>query len=254
MANKRQQRKMDKKAYNFIVKNKNTNLGYILPTPSEYKKMTRVQKNFYNEKISQLQSKNELKSAHAIGGILQHGSRINPDEHGLTPQHSERVRNVRDLAGKLTEFIVPIAERDGFKEQHKYLYNSSSFNRRDYRTRMGEAFNELVEDETKKEYEDRMGKDHTQHALDTSNEYITQELRNLDCYEAENQKGTIVYDPNAEPTSGHGSGKLAYFTYDNVNDVKDMLAQQAFAKTEDLMLRAGKSEKWGDKGALDLFG
>lgn len=105
MPNKRQRRKLEKQTLNFIIKNKDKNLGYVLPTAGEYKRMTRAQKNFYNEKIQQLQHKQEWKRNEALGGILL-GSPI---------QDGDRIVIIEDVttAGTSIEETLPIIRRQG---------------------------------------------------------------------------------------------------------------------------------------------
>lgn len=139
MANKRQRRKLEKQTLNFIIKNKDKNLGYVLPTPGEYKRMTRAQKNFYNEKIRQLQHKQEWKQNEALGGIIIHGAKYDNDKTGLTRNHAERIRNVGYLASSLSEYVRPLEDEYGFKNEADDLFRDSQFNRRDIRYRTGVA-------------------------------------------------------------------------------------------------------------------
>lgn len=253
MANKRQRRKLEKQTLNFIIKNKDKNLGYVLPTPGEYKRMTRAQKNFYNEKIRQLQHKQEWKRNEALGGIIMHGGKFDVDKTGLTPNHSERIRNVGRITQNLSEFVRPLEDEYGFKNQSEELYMDSQFNRRDFRYRTGVAFNNLPENSTREEYEDRIGKKHEQHVLDTSNEYLAGKMRTLEAYEVEG--GVVVVDPNEDPIKGKGRGRLYEFHSGTpLDEVNRMIDQNAFNLVTDEMIRAGANEKWGDKGALDLFG
>ena len=253
MANKRQRRKLEKQTLNFIIKNKDKNLGYVLPTPGEYKRMTRAQKNFYNEKIQQLQHKQEWKRNEALGGIIMHGAKFDVDKTGLTPNHSERIRNVGRITQNLSEFVRPLEDEYGFKNQSEELYTDSQFNRRDFRYRTGVAFNNLPENSTREEYEDRIGKKHDQHVLDTSNEYLAGKMRTLEAYEVEG--GVVVFDPDEESRTGKGDGRLYEFhSGASLDEVNRMIDQNAFDLVADEMLHAGPNEKWGDKGALDLFG
>lgn len=254
MPNKRQRRKLEKQTMNFIIKNKDKNLGYVLPTASEYKRMTRAQKNFYNEKIRQLQHKQEWKRNEALGGIIIHGAKYDNYKTGLTRNHAERIRNVGYLTGSLSEYITPLEDEYGFKNQAYDLFRDSQFNRRDVRYRTGVAFNNLPENETRREYEDRMGKEHNQHVLDTSNEYIKEKMRTTEVYEATDGSGVIEYDPNEEART-YGKGRLVSFhTGVSRDEVERRINRDAFNLVADEMLRAGPNEKWGDKGALDLFG
>ena len=253
MANKRQRRKLEKQTLNFITKNKDKNLGYVLPTPSEYKRMTKTQKNFYNEKIRQLQHKQEWKRNEALGGIIIHGGKFDVDKTGLSPNHSERIRNVGRITQNLSEFIRPLEDEYGFKNQAQDLYMDSQFNRRDFRYRTGVAFNNLPENEVREEYEDRIGKQHDQHVLDTSNEYLAGKMRTLEAYETEG--GVVVYDPDEEPrVKANGRGRLYEFhSRTSLDEVERRINRNAFDIVTDEMLRAGPNEKWGDKGAFDLF-
>lgn len=254
MANKRQRRKLEKQTLNFIIKNKDKNLGYVLPTPSEYKRMTKTQKNFYNEKIRQLQHKQEWKRNEALGGIIIHGAKYDVNKTGLHPHHSERIRNVGYLTESLTEFITPLENEYGFKNQADDLFRDNQFNRRDFRYRTGVAFNNLPENETRREYEDRIGKKHNQHVLDTSNEYLKEKMRATEVYEATDGSGVIEYDPNEEART-EGKGRLvAFYSGLSRDDVERRINRDAFNMVADEMLRAGPNEKWGDKGAFDLFG
>ncbi len=253
MANKRQRRKLEKQTLNFIIKNKDKNLGYVLPTAGEYKRMTRAQKNFYNEKIQQLQHKQEWKRNEALGGIIMHGGKFDVDKTGLSPNHAERIRNVGRITQNLTEFVRPLEDEYGFKNQSEELYTDSQFNRRDFRYRTGVAFNNLPENSSREEYEDRIGKKHDQHVLDTSNEYLAGKMRTLEAYEVEG--GVVVFDPNEDSRTGKGSGRLYQFhSGASLDEVNRMIDQDAFNLVADEMLHAGPNEKWGDKGALDLFG
>lgn len=254
MANKRQRRKLEKQTLNFIIKNKNKNLGYVLPTPSEYKRMTKTQKNFYNEKIRQLQHKQEWKRNEALGGIIMHGGKFDVDKTGLSPNHSERIRNVGRITQNLSEFIRPLEDEYGFKNQARDLYMDSQFNRRDIRYRNGMAFNNLPENAVREEYEDRIGKQHNQHVLDTSNEYLAGKMRTLEAYEVEG--GVVVFDPDEKPLKKvDGRGRLhSFYSGTSIDEVDRMINTNAFDIVADEMLRAGPNEKWGDKGALDLFG
>lgn len=254
MANKRQRRKLEKQTLNFIIKNKDKNLGYILPTASEYKRMTRAQKNFYNEKIQQLQHKQEWKRNEALGGLIMHGAKYDNDKTGLTRNHAERIRNVGYLTSSLSEYIRPLEDEYGFKNQASELYTDSQFNRRDFRYRQGVAFNNLPENETRREYEDRIGKEHNQHVLDTSNEYIKEKMRTVEVYEASDGSGIIEYDPNQEARTQGGGRLIAFHAGASVDEVKRRIDQDAFNMVADEMVHAGPNEKWGDKGALDLFG
>lgn len=253
MPNKRQRRKLEKQTLNFIIKNKNKNLGYVLPTPSEYKRMTKTQKNFYNEKIRQLQHKQEWKRNEALGGIIMHGGKFDVDKTGLSPNHSERIRNVGRITQNLSEFIRPLEDEYGFKNQAEYLYSNSQFNRRDIRYRNGTAFNNLPENEVREEYEDRIGKQHNQHVLDTSNEYLAGKMRTLEAYEVED--GVVVFDPDEKPVKKvDGRGRLhSFYSGTSIDEVERMINTNAFDIVADEMLRAGPNEKWGDKGALNLF-
>lgn len=253
VANKRQRRKLEKQTLNFIIKNKDKNLGYVLPTTSEYKRMTRTQKNFYNEKIRQLQHKQEWKRNEALGGIILHGAKYDNNKTGLSRNHAERIRNVGYLTSSLSEFIRPLEDEPWFRNQAKDLYSDSQFNRRDFRYRNGMAFNNLPENEVREEYEDRVGKQHNQHVLDTSNEYIKEKMRTTEIYEASDNSGVIEYDPNEEArTSGRGR-MVSFYSGATLDDVERRINRDAFNLVADEMLRAGPNEKWGDKGALDLF-
>jgi len=254
MANKRQRRKLEKQTLNFIIKNKDKNLGYVLPTAGEYKRMTRAQKNFYNEKIRQLQHKQEWKRNEALGGIIMHGAKYDNDKTGLTRNHAERIRNVGYLTSSLSEYVTPLEDEYGFKNQAPELYTDSQFNRRDFRYRQGVAFNNLPENETRREYEDRMGKEHNQHVLDTSNEYLKEKMRTVDVYEATDGSGVIEFDPNEEARTKGKGRLLAFHSGASLDEVKRSIDQDAFTMVADEMLHAGPNEKWGDKGALDLFG
>lgn len=253
MANKRQRRKLEKQTLNFIIKNKDKNLGYVLPTAGEYKRMTRAQKNFYNEKIQQLQHKQEWKRNEALGGIIMHGAKFDVDKTGLTPNHAERIRNVGRITQNLSEFVRPLDDEYGFKNQSEELYTDSQFNRRDFRYRTGVAFNNLPENSTREEYEDRIGKKHDQHVLDTSNEYLSGKMRTLEAYEVED--GVVVYDPNEDAISKKGGkGRLyAFHSGLSLDDVERNIDRDAFNLVADEMLHAGPNEKWGEKGAMSLF-
>lgn len=253
MANKRQRRKLEKQTLNFIIKNKDKNLGYVLPTAGEYERMTRAQKNFYNEKIQQLQHKQEWKRNEALGGIIMHGAKFDVDKTGLTPNHAERIRNVGRITQNLSEFVRPLDDEYGFKNQSEELYTDSQFNRRDFRYRTGVAFNNLPENSTREEYEDRIGKKHDQHVLDTSNEYLVGKMRTLEAYEVED--GVVVYEPNEDPISKKGGkGRLyAFHSGLSLDDVERNIDRDAFNLVADEMLHAGPNEKWGEKGAMSLF-
>lgn len=254
MPNKRQRRKLEKQTLNFIIKNKDKNLGYVLPTAAEYKRMTRAQKNFYNEKIQQLQHKQEWKRNEAVGGIIIHGAKYDNDKTGLTRNHAERIRNVGYLTSSLSEYITPLEDEYAFKNQAKDLYTDSQFNRRDFRYRTGVAFNNLPENETRREYEDRVGKEHNQHVLDTSNEYIKEKMRTTEVYEATDGSGIIEFDPNEEART-EGKGRLvSFYSGASLDEVERRINRDAFNLVADEMIRAGANEKWGDKGAFDLFG
>lgn len=252
MPNKRQRRKLEKQTLNFIIKNKDKNLGYVLPTAGEYKRMTRTQKNFYNEKIRQLQHKQEWKRNEALGGIIIHGAKLDTNKTGLTVHHSERIRNVGRIVQNLSEFIQPLEDSYGFRNQAHELFMDPQFNRRDIRYRSGVAFNNLPENSTREEYEDRLGKEHDQHVLDTSNEYLSGKMRTLEAYEVDD--GVVVFDPNEDPITGKGKGRLfSFHAGETLDDAERRINRDAFNLVADEMLRAGPNEKWGDKGAFDLF-
>lgn len=79
-------------------------------------------------------------------------------------------------------------------------------------------------------------------------------MRTTEVYEATDGSGIIEYDPNEEART-HGMGRLVSFhSGASLDEVERRINRDAFNMVTDEMLRAGPNEKWGDKGAFNLFG
>lgn len=224
----RQVKKNDAKTVDFLREQAGTKLGYILPSEREFKGANRNVKNAWNYLIDRYKNGDDNVKGDAIDRMLYIGSTPFADQTNFSYDKQQSINNLQMTIRQFEDL------QGGRKSLNKGTGNKTM-----------DAFNALPESELKRVMVDENGNNHIQQfdTLDTSSEFIGQQVKNLDAYDHDGY--TVVVDRDKKPRSGKGSGRFVFGSDRSVDEVTTEIIES--------MIKSDRSQSWKSTKGMQMF-